>query len=332
MGAFASQLKKLRKERNIRQRDLAASIGLAQTTIANYEQGTRFPDEQTLSRLSEYFHVSFDFLLCRDTPETSGRVITQIPLDEVEDSGRTDNQLSDRFLSLLLSCNQLAAGELLQQKKNDGMDIREIYMRLIQPSLRKVGRLWSVGKLDVCEEHFISHACQKFMSQLMAGSDPQYLRPYTFVGITAGEEMHNIGIQMVSDFLRLEGWNTLFLGGNLPTASVLRALSKHKVEVIGISISVQYHLNPLRDCIYAVRNDPVAGGTKILVGGLAFQDNPKLFQDIDADGYAPDAATAVEIANRLISHQTDECESCTVLQEEPETSEEKKAPSHIDQR
>ncbi len=47
MAVFASRLRELRTQRKLRQKDLAAKLGVAQTTVANYEQGSRFPGETT---------------------------------------------------------------------------------------------------------------------------------------------------------------------------------------------------------------------------------------------------------------------------------------------
>lgn len=65
MSQFTIRLKNLRKKNNLRQQDLATKLGVARTTIANYEQGTRFPDKDTLNSLANFFNVSIDYLLGR---------------------------------------------------------------------------------------------------------------------------------------------------------------------------------------------------------------------------------------------------------------------------
>jgi transcriptional regulator with XRE-family HTH domain len=65
MSSFGQQLRGIRKDRGLRQKDLAEALQVAQTTIANYEQGARFPDETTLHRLADFFGVSLDLLLGR---------------------------------------------------------------------------------------------------------------------------------------------------------------------------------------------------------------------------------------------------------------------------
>jgi transcriptional regulator with XRE-family HTH domain len=63
---FATRLKELRVARGLRQKDLAAALGIAQTTIANYEQKLRFPDEPMLVKIADHFTVSMDHLMARD--------------------------------------------------------------------------------------------------------------------------------------------------------------------------------------------------------------------------------------------------------------------------
>lgn len=48
---------------------MAEMLEVARTTYANYEQGTREPDNKTLNKLADYFQVSTDYLLGRDVPK-----------------------------------------------------------------------------------------------------------------------------------------------------------------------------------------------------------------------------------------------------------------------
>lgn len=53
----------LRRERKMRQEDLAKMLGVSRQAISNYEKGERHPDPQMLSRLARLFNVSSDYLL-----------------------------------------------------------------------------------------------------------------------------------------------------------------------------------------------------------------------------------------------------------------------------
>ncbi len=63
---FRIQLKKLREEAGESQYSFAKKFGVAQSTIGNWESGTREPNLDSISRLADYFGVTVDHLLGRE--------------------------------------------------------------------------------------------------------------------------------------------------------------------------------------------------------------------------------------------------------------------------
>ena len=61
------RIRELRKSRNITQAVLANDIGVSESTISRWESGNAIPDIEMLCTLSEYFDVSIDELLDRNT-------------------------------------------------------------------------------------------------------------------------------------------------------------------------------------------------------------------------------------------------------------------------
>ncbi len=57
------RLRELRRERGLKQDELAKEFGIAQQTISNYEKRIREPDITTLKKMADFFDVSLDFLL-----------------------------------------------------------------------------------------------------------------------------------------------------------------------------------------------------------------------------------------------------------------------------
>ncbi len=62
---LATRLKSLRKEKNITQKKLSDEINVSASTIGLYEQGRRTPDNETLTKIADYFEVTTDYLLGR---------------------------------------------------------------------------------------------------------------------------------------------------------------------------------------------------------------------------------------------------------------------------
>mgnify|MGYP003370866330 FL=1 len=57
------RLKELREQKNLTQAQLSKFLNISASTIGMYEQGRRFPDENLLKHISQYFNVSIDYLL-----------------------------------------------------------------------------------------------------------------------------------------------------------------------------------------------------------------------------------------------------------------------------
>lgn len=67
---LASNLKMLRENRKISQRELSKAIGCSASTVGMYETGRRAPDYETLKKISKLFNVSIDYLLGNDSIES----------------------------------------------------------------------------------------------------------------------------------------------------------------------------------------------------------------------------------------------------------------------
>jgi len=67
MSILADSLKNCRKHMNKTQRVVAEELGISEISYQNYELGRREPSIETLTKLADYFGVSIDYLVGRDT-------------------------------------------------------------------------------------------------------------------------------------------------------------------------------------------------------------------------------------------------------------------------
>lgn len=63
MKTFGDTLKQLRIERNMTGKELGAVFNVTKTAISNWENGNRFPDQDVLKSISDFFGVTLDYLL-----------------------------------------------------------------------------------------------------------------------------------------------------------------------------------------------------------------------------------------------------------------------------
>jgi len=301
MADFASRLRELRNSRGMRQKDLALALGLAQTTIANYEQKSRFPDEATLGRIAAHFNTSLDYLLGRTDVNVNLQGLTPPPAGGPREEEAPLGEPARESLQLMLAGHVEQAAGLVHGLLPAGRSLGEVYLQVFSPALKEAGRLWSQGKLDVAREHLLSESTLGFMSQLLAAAQGEAAarKGLSCLCLAVCEEQHLIGVRMLADLLELDGWTTLFLGGSVCTQHVLRALADYQPHLLALSVTLPEHLGYAEELIRAARSSPGLQRVKILLGGQAFRQQGELWRAMGADGSAEDAAEAVTLANRL---------------------------------
>lgn len=70
MVEFGEKLRRLRKQKQLTQRQLADLIGVQHTIISFYELGDRVPSPEVIVKLASVLHVSSDYLLGLEKKET----------------------------------------------------------------------------------------------------------------------------------------------------------------------------------------------------------------------------------------------------------------------
>jgi len=216
-----------------------------------------------------------------------------------------DNHLSplaQKYLNSLLKGNRNVALSLVLDEVKAGAPVKEMYIQVFQPVQYEIGRLWQTNKISVAQEHYCTGATQLVMSQLY---------PYLFTGkkknrklvtTCVPEELHEVGARMVTDFFEMDGWDTYYLGANMPIDSLVQYLSEIKPQCFAISATMTFHVSAVEEMIRKIRTAyEVPDDLKILVGGYPFIVAEGLWKTVGADGYAPNATEAVELADKLIA-------------------------------
>lgn len=212
------------------------------------------------------------------------------------------SDLAKQYLDALLAGERRRASQLVMEAVSAGASVKEIYLRVFQPSQHEIGRLWQINELSVAQEHYCTAATQLIMSQLYPHLFAAEKNGRVLVATCIGGDLHEIGIRMVSDFFELEGWDTFYLGANTPISSILQTLRERKADALALSATMTFHASAVGEVIAAIRSNEDLSGVKILVGGYPFQVAPELWQKVGADACAGDAQEAVAVANRLIEN------------------------------
>lgn len=187
MNSFGAKLKSCRKDMSLSQRELGQKIGVAESTISLYESNKRFPDAETLQKISSLFNVSLDYLLgnapCKKPVSPTGRgvripvlgrVVAGIPIEAVQeilDYEEITPELAatGEFFALQVKGDsmlpKLEEGDVVIVKKQEDVKTGDIAIVLVNgdeatiKQVKKVnGGIMLYGfNPDVYEPHFYSN-------------------------------------------------------------------------------------------------------------------------------------------------------------------------------
>ena len=119
----------------------------------------------------------------------------------------------------------------------------------------------------------------------------------TIVIGTVQGDLHDIGKNLVGMLFEGAGYQVIDLGVGVAPERFVEAVRTHKPDIVGLSSLLTTTMPQMREVIESLVEAGLRGSVKVMVGGAPVTE--KFAQDIGADGYSPDAASAVEKARVL---------------------------------
>ena len=278
---LASRIKSLRKEYGYTQSDVAKQLQIGQTTIANYENGSRIPDISKLSMLADLYLVSIDYLLGR----SEERALTEA--EHFEKAVEIESIYKD-YMESLINLDKNRAKEIVLSLLELNVEYKEIYFDLIKKSLIETGDLWESGIVSVWKEHGISEISKEIMEVLKKnyGGKKQEAKP--ILAFTPGAELHHIGLKMLCDMLEIKGFNVIFLGSSIPSENIIQAIEEKDPQSLLLSVTMPYHIDSTIVLIKMIKSKFGHKAPKIILGGSAFLHMQNIEQSTGADKYCKD--------------------------------------------
>jgi methanogenic corrinoid protein MtbC1 len=160
--------------------------------------------------------------------------------------------------------------------------------------------MWQMNRITVGQEHFCTATTQLVISNLFPMLLSAKAGRFKLIAACVGDELHEVGLRIVTDLLELSGWTTRYLGANVPASSIVDAAIASDADVIALSVTLTPHLADAQRIVSALRLDPRTKAKKILVGGAPFQLDGELWKSIGADGWAPDGRAALPVIESLV--------------------------------
>lgn len=201
-----------------------------------------------------------------------------------------------RFLSALLAPDINEALNLADGWVREPGDLESFYLNVVKPCMYQIGTLWETDEISVAQEHLAT----AIVGRIMASFYPKFLVEEKTKGkalvTSAPNEFHELGARMVADLLEIDGWDTTYLGANMPSAELKAFLGTEDFTFMAISVMMPFNIDRAQEIIGTIRGDSALPELKIMVGGRMFGEIPDLWRSTGADGWAPDPVEAVKLA------------------------------------
>jgi methylmalonyl-CoA mutase cobalamin-binding domain/chain len=140
-----------------------------------------------------------------------------------------------------------------------------------------------------------------------AAGDAEQADTGVVVLATVQTDIHDIGKNMVSSMLTASGFQVHDMGVDAPIKSIIAKAQEVDADIIGCSALLTTSMPFMRDLVELLEAMGERGRFKVMIGGASV--TPEFTEQIGADGMAPNAVKAVQLAQNLIRQRRQEAKS-----------------------
>lgn len=206
---------------------------------------------------------------------------------------------------IILKRDVVAARVYVQARRRAGLTVEALFLDLLAPVARRLGTMWEE---DLCDFTQVTVGLWR-LQQIVHEHSAVFVRegPAAAAGrrallLAATGTQHTLGLLMVGEFFRRGGWD---VEGD-PTLSLEAAAERAarvRFDVVGLSVGSECHVSGVTSAILALRQASLNPSVVVMVGGPIVGARKDFVELVGADATAPDAASAVALADRLVKQR-----------------------------
>jgi len=189
------------------------------------------------------------------------------------------------------------AKEAVAKALEEGVPVQDILNKGLIAGMNVVGEKFKNNEFYVPEVLIAARAMKWGMEVLEPKLKDAGVKPIANIALgTVKGDLHDIGKNLVAMMLQGAGFNVVDLGIDVPPEKFVEAAKNHGCQLVGLSALLTTTMPQMKNVVEALKEAGV--DAKVIIGGAPVTQN--YADEIGADGYAPDAATAVDVCKRLI--------------------------------
>ena len=192
-------------------------------------------------------------------------------------------------------------GKAVQEALDEGCDPQEILNKGMIDAMAVVGEKFKNNEIFVPEMLVAARAMKKGVEVLKPhlASGATGVKGKLIIATVAGD-LHDIGKNLVIMMIESAGFEVIDLGVDVPIEKFIQAVNDNPdTKIVGCSALLTTTMPALRDTVKALNEQPWRSKIKVMVGGAPITQ--EFADEIGADCYTPDAASAAQAAKALVA-------------------------------
>ena len=203
------------------------------------------------------------------------------------------------LMQAVVEGDHIRSVELASEALKEGVSPQDIVGSGLQAGMRIVGDKFSAGDFFVPEMLLAARAVARAMEVLQPHISATDMPTLGRVVIgTAFGDIHDIGKNIVTAFLRGTGFEVIDLGINVPAISFIEAVKEHKPDILCMSALITTTMHVMTDVIKALETAELRAKVKVIVGGAPVTQH--FAEHIGADGYGANGGSAIKLCQGLL--------------------------------
>jgi len=206
----------------------------------------------------------------------------------------------EKFHTLISQGKTEDVKRLTQETLERGEPVEKILKDGLIQAMERIGVRFKSGEIYIPEVLIAARAMHAGLAVLkpILSKSTGMMAGKIVVGTVKGD-LHDIGKNLVGMMLEGGGFEVVDLGIDVSAEKFIEAIRKHQPQAVGMSALLTTTIKEMKSVIQEIEKAGLRERVKIIVGGAPVSE--RFAKDIGADGYARDAASAVDIVKSLIS-------------------------------
>lgn len=209
------------------------------------------------------------------------------------------SKLQDVENAVVSGKSKLVAG-LVQEALDEGCSAPDILNGMIN-AMGIVGERFKKNEIFVPEMLVAARAMKKGVDVLKPhlASGSAGVCGKAIIGTVAGD-LHDIGKNLVAMMIESAGFEVIDLGVDVPVEKFIETVKANPdVKIVGCSALLTTTMTALKSTVEALNSEDFRSHIKVMVGGAPITQ--EFADEIGADAYTPDAASAAQKAKELVA-------------------------------